>query len=113
MNVSVVVGEVANEPDARVLKSGEEMMSFDVTVRSEGRPTETVPVVWCSPPASAASLAAEQRVVVTGRVRRRFFRAGGVTASRTEVVAAEVIPVRRKAKVAAAVDAAIASLADI
>ena len=31
---------------------------------------------------------------MVGRVRRRFFRAGGVTQSRTEVVADEVVPTR-------------------
>ena len=37
-------------------------------------------------------------VVVVGRVRRRFFRAGGATASRTEVVADRMISVRSGAR---------------
>jgi single-strand DNA-binding protein len=40
--------------------------------------------------------------VVTGRVRRRFFRSGGATASRTEVVAERVIPARQVVRVAKA-----------
>ena len=45
---------------------------------------------------------AGDEVVVVGRARRRFFRAGGATASRTEVVAAQVCPVRAPARVRAA-----------
>jgi single-strand DNA-binding protein len=47
-----------------------------------------------------------QELLVTGRVRRRFFRAGGVTQSRTEVVADRVVPTRRRAAVRRAVEAA-------
>jgi hypothetical protein len=36
-------------------------------------------------------------VVVAGRVRRRYFRAGGVTGSRTEVVADGVVVAGSKA----------------
>ena len=62
---------------------------------------------------SAASWAARARsCLVTGRVRRRFFRAGGTTQSRTEVVATPVVPTRRKARPAKALDAALASRAD-
>ena len=46
-------------------------------------------------------------VVVTGRVRRRFFRAGGATASRTEVVADAVWPAHHRARVTRAVDRAL------
>jgi hypothetical protein len=42
-------------------------------------------------------------VVVTGRVRRRFFKAGTVTASRTEVLADAVLPVRQAVRVENAV----------
>lgn len=97
MNVVVVSGMLSSAPVLRVLKSGEELLSCEVTVRSSDRPTETVPVVWPSPPAAAAgALAAGLEVVVTGRVRRRFFRSGGATSSRTEVVADAVVPSRRR-----------------
>ena len=48
------------------------------------------------PRAGAATWAAGDEVLVTGRIRRRFFRAGGVTQSRTEVVATDVVPTRRE-----------------
>lgn len=110
MNVVVVAGVLSSAPVLRVLKSGEELLSCEVTVRSPERPTETVPVVWPSPPAAAASLEVGLEVVVTGRVRRRFFRSGGATASRTEVVADVVVLSRRRTKAAAAIDAAAAAL---
>jgi single-strand DNA-binding protein len=64
-------------------------------------------VAWFDPPASAATFAAGDDVVVVGRVRRRFFRAGGATASRTEVVADRVVPARAKARVRSALAAAL------
>lgn len=111
MNVVVVSGVLSSPPVYRVLKSGEELLSCEVTVRSSQRATETVPVVWPTPPASAAApLEAGLEVVVTGRVRRRFFRSGGATASRTEVVADTVVLARRRTKAATAIEAAAASL---
>lgn len=67
------------------------MVAYEVTVARGGERSETVPVVWLDPPASAADRAAGERVVVVGRVRRRFFRAGGSTQSRTEVVADVIV----------------------
>ena len=45
-------------------------------------------------------------VVVSGRVRRRFFRAGGVTQSRTEVVADAVVATRQAKRARSLVSAA-------
>jgi len=45
---------------------------------------------------------------VTGEVRRRFYRAGGVTQSRTEVVADALIPARQRRRVEAALSRALA-----
>ena len=42
----------------------------------------------------------DAEVVVAGRVRRRWFRSGGATQSRTEVVAVEVLPARSTKRVA-------------
>ena len=42
------------------------------------------------------------QLLVVGTVRRRFFRSGGSTQSRTEVVASEVLPLTRKRQVRAA-----------
>ena len=74
----------AETPRPRQLPSGDALVAYDVTVRpSRGRRrprAESVPVAWFDPPAAATAMAAGDDVVVVGRVRRRFFRAGGATA---------------------------------
>jgi single-strand DNA-binding protein len=96
MNITVLQGALSRPPEVRELPSGDVLVAFEVTVpASEGRRAESVPVVWPDGPASAAALEPETDVVVVGRVRRRFFRAGGSTQSRTEVVAEQVVPARQ------------------
>ena len=51
-------------------------------------------------------------VVVVGQVRRRFFRAGGVTQSRTEVVASYIVGARRASDVRKALQRARSRLDD-
>jgi single-strand DNA-binding protein len=101
-SITVLVGQLSHDPLRRELPSGSVVMSFDVSVRTDDRPGESVPVAWTDPP-SRPILAAGDEVLVVGRTRRRFFRAGGATASRTEVVAERVVPVRQRARWAAAV----------
>jgi single-strand DNA-binding protein len=55
-------------------------------------------------PASAADHDVDETVVVVGRVRRRFYRAGGATQSRTEVVADVVVPARHTKRAKAALE---------
>jgi single-strand DNA-binding protein len=71
----------------------------------------TVPVAWFDPPAKA-SFEAGAEVVVTGYVRRRFFRSGGATQSRTEVVADTVVPANSRARARKAVERAINVVAE-
>ena len=54
-----------------------------------------------------ACLVDGNELVVVGTVQRRFFRVGGATQSRTEVVAESVIPARRRKQVDAALDAVL------
>src|SRR3954447_25496515 len=105
MNIVVLQGALSREPDVRELASGDVVVSYELTVAREGEKSETVPVA-CEPAAAgsaaatkAANLAAREEVVVVGRVRRRFFRAGASTQSRTEVVAAEVVPAKSTKRV--------------
>ena len=58
-----------------------------------------MPVAWFDAGAAADDLDAGKPVAVAGHVRRRFFRAGGVTQSRTEVVATRVVVNGRPASV--------------
>ena len=94
LNVVVVSGQLARPSQQVELPSGSRLASFEVTVRRTDGPTEVVPVTWLDPPAWAVELDAGTAVVVAGRIRRRFFRAGGTTQSRTEVVAERMAPRR-------------------
>lgn len=106
INVVVIVGRLARPAERRELPSGDSVVAYELTVAPPGSRAETVPVVWFDAPVSAADRDVEEHVVVVGRVRRRFFRARGVTQSRTEVVADAVVPIRQKARVRSALDAA-------
>ena len=67
-------------------------------------------MVWFGAPASGLDHDVDERMVVTGRVRRRFFRTGGGTQSRTEVVADAVVNARHAKRVNAALERAQAAL---
>jgi single-strand DNA-binding protein len=109
-NVAVVCGVLSSDPQVRPLPSGDAVVTYEVTVRDGGAATSTVPVAWFGPPGKAPVLAQGDAVVVTGRVNRRFFRAGGHTQSRTELVADEVVPARRRASMARAVERSVQRL---
>lgn len=111
-NLVVVRGELRADPERRVLAGGDEVLTCDLLVRIDAGPDESVPVRWCAPPRSSERLVADLDVVVVGRVRRRFFRVGGATATRTEVQADAIVPVRAGASVRRAVGGALASVGD-
>ncbi len=113
MNVVIIKGVLSRAPEVRELPSGDRLGQFEVTVRDPQRPTASVPVAWFDPPARAVALAAGTEVVVTGEVRRRFFRTAAGTGSRTEVVASRVIPVTQRKRVATAVAGAIEALGTV
>jgi single-strand DNA-binding protein len=107
MNITVLRGALSRTPQRRALPSGDEVVAYEVTVPAHGkRPTESVPVSWFDAPARADELEPDTEVVVIGRVRRRFFRAAGVTQSRTEVVADVVLPARQVKRAARLAQAA-------
>ena len=103
-NVVVLRGTLVAELRWRELPSGQLLGQFDVTTRDDTG-TQTVPVAWFDPPSAADELAAGSELVVVGSVRRRFFRAGSATQSRTEVVATKVLSARRGRDVRRALDA--------
>lgn len=112
-NLAVLIGSLSRLPELRTLPSGDLLLAIDVTVRSAGGRAESVPVAWIGAPPTAAGWAIGDDVLVVGRVRRRFFRAGGATQSRTEVVAATVVPLRRPATARKALQGAVDSLAAV
>lgn len=109
MNLVVVQGLVRDDPVSRALSSGQQAVSFELSVRSPDDTIEPVPVVFFGTP---CALAPDDDVVVVGRVRKRFFRAGGTTQSRTEVVATRVVPARRRAQVDRALESVAEALSD-
>ena len=112
MNVVVLLAHLSRPAEERVLPSEDHLVQLELTVAREGAKSESVPVVWFGAPAWAKTLDVDDEVLVVGRVRRRFFRAGGATQSRTEVVADVVVPSRQAKKVATALERARASIAE-
>lgn len=89
-----LVGRISQQPEERVLPSGDSVWVFRVVVartgdrRAGGR--QGVDALECAVwggrvRRSVATWAVDDVVEVTGSVRRRFFRAGGAAASRVEV----------------------------
>jgi single-strand DNA-binding protein len=110
INLTIVRGTLSRPPTERQLPSGDQLVTFEVTVRHDEGPADSVPVSWTGAPTSCLGWQAGDEVVALGRVKRRFFRAGGSTQSRTEVAATSVQHVRQKAKVRHAVEQAQAEL---
>lgn len=114
LNLVVARGEITGSLSYRELPSGSTVAHFDLQTRviDNGRATViSLPVVVVDPIASTLDvLNAGGRVVVIGRVKRRFFRAGAATQSRTEVVAEAIVPVRRRRQVERALDSAVEAL---
>jgi single-strand DNA-binding protein len=110
LNLAVIRGRLSSDPVDRTLPSGDLLVAYEVSITRPDAATESVPVVLIGgrPP---AGLVAGDEVVVVGRVRRRFFRAGGGTASRTEIVADQLVPARRRTAVLRAIGAATDTLA--
>ncbi|MEM7437251.1 MAG: hypothetical protein AAF436_19005 [Myxococcota bacterium] len=92
-NRALIVGELVTEPDWRTLPGGTEIFAFGLTVRQADAQTTSVPLIWYDPPRRVRQWKLGMRIAATGPVVRRFYRAGGVTASRTEVTVeqAEVV----------------------
>lgn len=110
MNLVVLVGTLIRAAALRQLPSGSVLAQLEVRVPGPDGRAEAVPVAWFDPPASVTGLEAGTTLVVTGRVRRRFFSAAGATGSRTEVVADRVVPVAQARRAHAALMRARAAL---
>ncbi len=109
IDLAVVTGTLSSDPTVLELASGSLLHRYEVTSRHV-HGTDTVPVVWFDP-GRVPALAAGDRVVVVGRVRRRFYRAGGATRSATEVVATSVARARATSRARRALAAALDELA--
>ena len=112
VNVVVLRGSLSSAPRERELPSGSTLTRLEITTRVDDA-VATVPVVIADADAQVTTLASGDEVVVVGRVTRRYFRAGGVTQSRTEVVAERVVRAARRQAVERALKLANGQLADV
>ena len=85
MNVVVVQGTLSSEPRERLLPSGSTIVNWEVTTSPSSGPKLSVPVQWEDPGVSIRSCSEGDEVMVLGTIRRRFFSANGIRASRVEV----------------------------
>jgi single-strand DNA-binding protein len=119
-NVVVLRGRVNRPPIERELPSGDRLAALDVTVpggvtgatTGRGSRSEAVPLAWFDAPAWVAGLEPGTEILVSGRVRRRFFRAGAGLQSRTEVVVQQAAPIRQVTKCVALLRRVTQELAD-
>ncbi len=87
-----LVGRISQQPEERVLPSGDAVWTFRVVVprAAAGRSRRSVDALECAAWTARARRSVrtwgpDDVVEVTGSLRRRFFRAGGAVASRVEV----------------------------
>ena len=98
-----LVGRISGSPEQRVLPSGDELWTFRVVVprppADRRQPVDALEcVAWnARTRRSVARWADGDLVEVSGRLRRRFYRAGGATMSRVEVEATKARVIRRAA----------------
>lgn len=94
LNLVVVAGRIAAEPEVRTFESGATLTRLLVTVRSEEprHRIDVIPVVqWNPDPDSVPNGSVRGRPVwVAGRVQRRFWSVGDGRESRIEIVAHEI-----------------------
>ncbi len=90
-NLAILRGFVVRPPVERRLPAGTRVVQFDLAI--EGAPSMSSPVALHS---ETVVVDEGDHLIVVGQVVRRFFRSGGSTASRTEVVASEVIKATKR-----------------
>jgi single-strand DNA-binding protein len=113
LNLVVVIGSLAKPLQLRSLPTGVSLANFDLLVPRPDQPADTVPVALFATGDHAPEWATGQQLLVIGRVRRRFFRVGGSTQSRTEVVADRVLPLGQTQSVCVALSEAGTALAGV
>lgn len=110
MNIVILTGQLSSAPRCTELPSGTIRWNLEVSCPVPDGRVLGVPVSWEG--SVPDSWDTSTPVVVCGVVRRRFFRAGGTTQSRTEVEAASIVEVTRRRPAEAAVARAVRALGD-
>jgi len=94
LNLVVLSGRLAAEPEFRMFDSGAILLRLLVTVRSAEpkRRVDVIPVTLWNPDdeLSQSGLTAGKRVWIAGSVQRRFWSSSDGRSSRLEVIANEV-----------------------
>ncbi|MEZ5244670.1 MAG: hypothetical protein R2707_06210 [Acidimicrobiales bacterium] len=106
-NICVVQGELTSDVRVSDLPAGGVVHNFEMRAGADGE-AHTVPVAWHDP-IRPPKLRRGDGVVVVGAVRRRWFRAGGASHSRTELLA-DCVAKAGSIRSAKAVEAAAARL---
>jgi hypothetical protein len=90
VNLAVLCGPCSGPAEIRVLESGSRLATLAVRCPAAPGADEratSVPVTVWDPPAWVDTLAAGDRIVVVGRIRRRFYQRPGGVGSRVDVEA--------------------------
>lgn len=94
LNLIILCGRLATDPELRVFDSGSKLLRYLVTVRSECpvRRTDVLPVVLWDPPDELIDDPGVKgkRAWICGAVQRRFWESPDGRRSRIEVVAEQV-----------------------
>jgi single-strand DNA-binding protein len=113
LNILLAIGRLAKPAQVRNLPSGISVASFDVQVLRPDQAPDTVPVALFNAVDETTHWETGQELLVIGRVHRRFFRVGGSTQSRTEVIADLVLPLGQTEDVRSALAHAGTALAGV
>ena len=94
LNLIVLCGRIATEPEVRIFESGTRLIRYLVTVRSEAprRRVDVVPVTFWDPSDEEVAEPGErdQRIWICGSVQRRFWESPDGRRSRLEVIAEQI-----------------------
>lgn len=110
MNIVILVGRLSSAPRCTELPSGTVRWNLEVSCTVPDGRVLGVPVSWEADVPDTWDAGTE--VAVAGVVRRRFFRTGGGTQSRTEVEASSIVEVTKRRSAGQAVVRAAKSLGD-
>lgn len=94
LNLVVLCGRIATDPEIRVFDSGTRLIRYLITVRSEAprKRVDVIPVTYWDPTDDETEAPGEksQRIWVCGLVQRRYWESPDGRRSRIEVIADEV-----------------------
>jgi hypothetical protein len=110
VNLSVLCGACSTAPEIRVLDSGSRLAGFALRCPAGDDRATSVPVTVWEPPAWLETVAPGERLVVVGRLRRRFYQRPGGVGARVDVEAELVGRARDRRRLDAALRRASGAL---